>query len=129
MLDKILNNEKFIGKIFWISPNIFSIASENKTTTQAATITRAIKIGDKFTLEWSSKEFGNGGIKLFSSDNFIFSGQFNYEDMDYSVTGLVSGKLYMNNGSCLLIGKWIEEGDEFTFIIELNRIDKFHDQK
>lgn len=122
--------QKFIGKIYWISPCIYSSPNEIDSITYVADIIRAIKIDDKFNMEWSSRELDTGGIKLTSSDNINYSGILNYEENQKNYLGKIpSACFYENKAGCLLIGKWLSEGELFTFIVELKKVDKFPDEK
>jgi len=116
--------KKFIGKIYWITPSIYSIPEEAKTDTNVCEIIRAIFIDNKLKLDWI-----NGGIKLETVDNINFQGVFNCEYDGSTITGGASGQLYNNKNGCLLIGKWVEEGIHFTWIAELKKVDKFLDEK
>ena len=118
-------HKKFIGTIHWITPPIHSALTNAET--QTGEIPRAIMIRNNLNLEWSKN--AEGGIKLQTKDNINYSGQFSYEEDNYTITGKVIARLYNNEKGCLLIGQWFEEGYEFTWVVELKKVNKFADEK
>jgi len=119
-------HNKYIGKIYWITPPIQSKFAEMDCSMQCADVPRAIMIGNEFHLGW--KRSSEGGIKLNTTDRLTYEGQFNYES-EGRVTGIATAQIYFNNSGCILMGIWKEEGVNYSWIAELKTIDKFDDEK
>lgn len=123
-----LSHKKFSGKIYWITPNFYSLNIGTECNAYTAEIPNAIKYEENLKMDFKSKE-DEGGIQLKTKDNINFQGVFTYEDDGRSVTGKVQGILYENDDGCLLVGKWVEEGYDYTWIVELKKANKISNDK
>lgn len=68
----------------------------------------------------------NALISLKSDDGFSFAGSVKGID-DNKFSGKINLEYYLNKKKSILIGKWIDEGEIDTCLIELKEVKEFKD--
>src|SRR5690606_7434305 len=113
---------RYIGEIFWISGYY---KHEDADGVSKSNIKRAILKDGIFKIDHTNpNDNPDSEIKLKTSDGISFAGSFKYID-DKTFKGSVNMSLYDNPSQAILIGKWVEDGEIYTCIIELKLVKEF----
>lgn len=116
--------KRYIGNIYWYEGYYKDVIS---STYQSVEVTRAILENNIFKISYHSNDNStNALIKLKSNDGFSFAGSVKAIDDD-KFSGKLNFEFYQNKKKCLLLGKWIDEGEVDTCIIELTEVKEFKD--
>ena len=126
-MNDISNIKRFVGKLYWVRPNIKTIPNYSKLEDLAfAEVSRAIMNDKIFTISWISRDVQPGLIKLQTTDYINYRGVFSYTD-ENDFSGSINCTYYENSQGAILIGNELERGYDSTFLAVLNKIDRFED--
>ncbi|WP_179321186.1 hypothetical protein [Winogradskyella helgolandensis] len=115
---------RFIGLIYRYEGDYKDIIIE---THEVNEITRAILSDNIFKMSYTLLDNDTSvQINLKSKDGFAFSGSSKLMGDD-GFAGKIDLNFYSNKTKSILIGKWIEDGEIDTCIIELEEVKEFKD--
>lgn len=114
--------KRYVGKIYWYEG---FYKEEILSTYECVSVNRAILENNTFRISYASNDNEtNALISLKSEDGFTFAGS--VKGIDEEVySGKINLEFYQNKTKSILIGKWIDEGEIDTCIIELKEVIEF----
>lgn len=114
--------KKFIGTIYWYEGYYKDVIL---STYESVEVVRAILENNVFKISYYNNDNStNAQISLKSKDGFSFDGSVKAID-DTKFSGMLNFQFYSNSENSILIGKWIDDGEVDTCIIELKEVKEF----
>lgn len=116
--------KKFKGKIYWYSGDFRNGLEGGEIS---AVVTRAILDKDVITIDHeANSDLDSALIRLKTKDGLNYAGSMKYRGSSES-DAMVNYKYYSNSSEILLLGKWVEDQELYTSIIELSEIEAFNE--
>ncbi|MCB9351215.1 MAG: hypothetical protein H6573_27510 [Lewinellaceae bacterium] len=116
--------KRYVGQIYWLEN--FSNPIESIVMVDKAEVERGILRKKEFKIAHKKTIGGNpsGEVVLQLKNSGYYQGYYFFQG-EKEASAKTELRFYDNETGCCLVGSWIEDGNQYTCLVELRRVENF----